>query len=623
VSVLGRWVVALTVVLAACAQVLDLDDLHDRVTATTPDASDADAGDAGAEGGRLECTTNAECLTTKASEGSTDGWACESGKCVALRLYDGGTPVCYQNAFPSNAALADPNSVLIAAFVPMANASFDSEPVMKAYRLALEELLPEKAGQGWPKLAMVACSSDEKNSIVDQGVDHVINDLHVPIILAGFDPARLSTIAADKTVDAGIYIVNPSVPSESLKYANVQNLVLNLLGAPGDVALAYRPLLQAIELKVRAARDAAHQSDPVKVALIDTKNTLVEAEMARVILNGPVNPEKPSTRDPSKAILFNDAGPFANTPNNGQGDLCAPDAGFCWLPIGDLENNNPKPDYNQIKASLLAFRPDVIIALTRDELGPIVACYERTLVGIDQSGTACPPPPGDAGVIDGIWGAQPTPAGDAGVRLPYWLLGPRNAEELLPFLPNGNSSKNQLAHSAFADEQQRFFGVQFAGATNTQQRTAWLQRMQERWTAQDLPRYQSHENSYDAVYWAAYGLVAMGPDHPEKDEPLGRALSFGVRRMFGGGPSVIPPPSGVHLSLLKNGNVTFEGALGPADIDGRFNTWNSVGGVYCYKDDGVGTTSAPVVPTISYDARRYADGGLIKRNDRECFANQP
>lgn len=600
--------------LAACAQVLGLDDLHDRAAlSTSPDASEASAPavDSGADVLAAECHTNAECLEKKVSEGSTDGAVCVSGQCVDLRLYAGATPVCYQNAFPSNDALKDPETVLLAAFVALTDITFESEPAMLAYRLALEELQPDKAGAGWPKLAMVVCSSDEKDGIVDKGIEHVIDDLHVPIIIAGFDPAKLSTVAVDKTVDAGIFIVNPSVASESLKYLNTNNLVLNLLGAPADVALAYRPLLQSIEARVRQTRDAgaddAGKDAPVKVALIDTKDTLIEAEMATVILDGPIKPDDPSHRDPSKAAVVNDAGLLAN---RGQDDFCAADAGFCWLPIGDLENKNPPPDYDDIKKKLLAFRPDVVIALTRDEILPIVVCYERALLGFDEK---C-----SSKIQDNDWPLELNGSGDSYAQLPYWLLGPRNATEILPFLPKGS---DDTSHDAFKRVQRRFFGVQFAGAMEETVRMAWLERMEVRWGKETKAQYQSQENRYDAIYWAAYGLVAARP-RPDKGESYGTALSAGVRRMFGGGPPVTPPPAPNKLVQLSGGNVEFEGALGPADIDERFNTWKSVGGVYCYRDD-IAQLGKPVVPTISYDSRRYVDGGLTPYNDRQCFVGQP
>jgi hypothetical protein len=609
VKLVGRLVIGLSVGLVACAQLLGVDDLRDRAAAS-PDAGGQDSGAEGAA--PLECTTNAECMAKKEGEGAAGGWVCARGTCAPLRLYDEKNQVvCFQNAFPSNDLLKDDDVILVAAFVGLSTTTFDSQPVMKAYRLALEELRPENAGTGWPKVAMMVCASDEKDGRVDKGVNHVVDDLHVPIILAGFDAPRLSTIVAEKTVDAGIFVMNPSAPSEELKFKPVGNLVLNLLGAPSDVALAYRPLLQAIEPRVRAARDVAHRDDPVKVALIVTGNTSTEADMSTTIQQG--SRDAFGNRDASTGIVFNDAGALANMPN--PAITCAPNASFCSLEIDALENGKT-PNYAKIKSDLLAFRPDVVIALTRGEIGPIVACHERTLVGLDQPGDPCSP-------STGFFGAMPNPTADAGVTLPYWLLGPGNAQDVLDFLAPPQA--NGTAHADFREVQKRFFGIQYAGAADTLQRSLWLQRMQAMWQAADLPNYQSTENYYDAVYWLAYGLVAARPDHPTKDETTGQALSFGVRRMFGpAGPTVIPGPDGLKTAAvpLSVGNVRFEGALGPADIDERFNTWNSVGGVYCYEDLYT-LSSDPIALSVKFDSRRYnrADGGLDKVAD--CFGNQP
>lgn len=588
----------------ACAQVLGLDEIRER--SALPSSSDGgDAGDdarTDADATLVECATHADCLDKKAAERSTDGAVCVAGKCVDLRLYSGTTPVCYQNAFPSNEVLRSSDAVLVAAFVPLSNATFDSEPVMMAYRLALEEFLPENTGasQGGPRLAMIACSSDEKNGVVDQGVDHVVDDLKVPVILAGFDPAKLSIVAQKKTIDAGTFIVNPSVASESLKFLPTNGLVLSLLGAPAEVALAYQPVVSEVESLIHKARGS---DGGVKVALIDTDKTLVEKEMANVILNGPAKADDPSAREPSLAVKVNGVGPFENMPDLGTQDLCAPAGNFCWLPIGDNENKDPLPDYAEIQEKLVAFRPDVVIALTREEIVPIVACYERELLGLDSSFAAC--------TAADAW---PKPGPDGGAPpLPYWILGPRNGSELLGRLPTG---KSQTDHELFDEVRRRFAGVQFAGPTKTAERDAWLRRMQTRWGSDKLEAYKSQENSYDAVYWVGYGIVGKQP-YPESGDPFG--LRAGVRRMFGGPATVTPPATGTKFNSVLSGKVTFEGALGPADIDETLMTWRSVGGVYCYKDKATDNRiGQPIEPSIVYDTKRYLDGGLQTQPDAGC-----
>ena len=154
-------------------------------------------------------------------------------------------------------------------------------------------------------------------------------------------------------------------------------------------------------------------------------------------------------------------------------------------------------------------------------------------------------------------------ASDAGAApLPIWVLGPRNDVEMLSYVISPENG-------GFEAKRRRFVGIQYAGSSDPEktERNAWLQRMKREYqpTPAIEAEYSGTENFYDAVYWLAYGLVAAGPGAPA----TGTSFKEGVRKMLEG-PKIIAGPDnmGRACQLIGSGaSTTFEGALGPPDID--------------------------------------------------------
>lgn len=540
----------------ACGPLIGLDGLRSRSSAAeTNDEVDAD---------KSECTTNKECIERFDNQPAL----CVEHKCSSVD-----TSLCLAQVLPSNNSLLDDNVVLVAAFDEI-NGEVSRSPQRYAYTLALEELdavngIPRGDNKRSP-LAMLLCASEPE--LVQQSVTHVVNDLRVPAIVANFsegDMMRLlsNVLLADTNK---VFTINPNVTAEGLKRADVERLVWNLLGTPEDVALAYRPLLHRVETKLLANGRTA----PIRVALLDT-DASIESGMSTVIRLGPINHElEGGGRLLEKAISFNGKSVEGNDNN------------FLRIPMESIENN-ASPNYAEVRSKLLAFEPDVIIALTTIELSEIVKSTEELLA-------------------------------TAGKPLPYWILGPRNAREALAYI---NASNFEPA----ADKRKRFLGVQYAGASDREQHKQWLNRMDARYSkgtsSASRSDYEASENFYDAVYWLAYGLAAAGPSAPT----TGESFAYGVRRLVDGSFTIHPGPSDAITNAFRsigNGKTTFVGALGPPDIDLAFGTWNSVGAAYCYGllNDETPST-AQYVPT--YDVLRFdrQSGELVEAEDiaARCF----
>jgi hypothetical protein len=526
----------------ACNQVLGLEDLHAR------------AGDAGAtpvEGeGEPACTSNADCIDANSGNAAF----CVSGTCVNLdRVH------CLSQVSPTSIDIRSDDVALIAAFIPLHNSSPLAAPNALAFNLALEELAKADGipGEKRRQVAMIWCGSED--DLVEEAKRHVAEDLRVPAVIAGFDELGLEAWLEDYAVKSQIFTLNPGVASDALKIKNTERLLWNLLGTPEDVALAYRPLLIRTENYLRNGRPDAPDA-PVKVALLST-DTATEQSVAEVLQNGPID-HTTGQKDLGKALEFNGLSTAANE-NNGD---------FVFIQVDALENGGT-PNYSSIQEQLADFRPDVVIALTRDEIVKIVEDYEGPNSGIDPT------------------------------LRPTWLLSYRNAR-----------AQGLLAYflTDFEQKRERFLGVQYGGASKPEQREAWLARMKAKYPNVPQSSYSAVENFYDAVYWLAYGLAAAGPGAPT----TGESIREGVRTLLAG-PSIYAGPvdritGAFHLISLEP-ETTYEGALGPPDISEKFGTWNSVGGVYCYvqNDDG---SIAPRYDVLRYNGSTGELDGVL-----DCF----
>ncbi len=519
-----------------CVQVLGLDDWRAR------------AGDAGvtpgAGGGGPACTSNAQCMDPKLGNLAF----CVTGNCVELDQQ-----VCLPQVFPKSIDVRNADVALIAAFIPLKGSSPLAAPNALAYNLALEELANAGgiSGEQRRQVGMILCGSEEDFVGAKR---HVAEDLRVPAVIAGFDELGLQAWLEDYAVKRQIFTLNPGVSTDALKIKNTERLLWSLLGTPEDVALAYRPLLVHTEAYARKRRAIGS----LKVALLST-DTATEQSVAEVLQHGPID-HTTGEKDLGKALSFNGL----STAGNGDD--------FLFIQVDALEKGET-PNYPQIQKQLTDFRPDVVIALTREEIVKIARDYEGAISVIDPA------------------------------ALPIWLLSYRNArsQDLLAFLGTN-----------FKQKRERFLGVQYAGASRPEQREAWLARMKAKYPDVPESSYSAVENFYDAVYWLAYGLAAAGPGAP----PTGESIREGVRTLLTG-PSIYAGPVDriieAFLRISLEPETTYVGALGPPDISEKFGTWNSVGGVYCYvqNDDG---SIAPRYDVLRYNGSTHELDGVL-----DCF----
>lgn len=536
---------------AACAPILGLDDLRERVAIADGGNGDADA--VAVDAGR-PCTTHAECVG-----GSAGRSLCAANQCV-----DVNTQLCLPHIRPFNDILKMADGVpviVVAAFMRFGAESPLQSGAGLAYDLALQEIEGAGGIRGLKpyRLAMLICDSDPAK--VEQSINHVVTELKVPAILAAFGSGQLADLVPKNVAEAGVFTMNPSFTTDVLNFTPTNGLVWSLLGTAEDVALAYRPLFQ--ELKAQKFQDP---NIDLKVTLVATLGSL-DKPMADVVELGTRirAADAGSGFDSSKAIDMAGLAP-KDSPS------------FARIDIDSIETTTDQTKAIEAKQKLIDSNPDVIIALTANELDGFVAQVDDALVAKNPGNT----------------------------KKPYWILGPSNGATVIA----GNKTALGVYLSpddpdVSAARRRRFFGVQYAGALVTTERDLWETRMIRKYQDAATGALAS-ENFYDAIYWLAYGIAAAGPNA----DLGGKAFSDGVRKLVGGTTKVVPGEGDTIRRSFQDINlldpVTFEGALGPPDINVAAGTWNSVGSVYCYFPQG-----KDAVP--SYDQRRYSasiDGGL-------------
>jgi hypothetical protein len=417
---------------------------------------------------------------------------------------------------------------------------------------------------------------DGNFSDAEKSVAHVVGDLHVPAVIAGFRPADLTLFAQNyfaATEDGGafkhpVFVVNPNPPAAQLRYykEKVGGLVMNLLGPAEDLAAVYTPLV-AKAASYLAAPGSFRESYPVtpgalRVAVVHEQGEPYYDELADTLRNGPwVTSPNGLERDATRALRFNN-GSLAENKTGGR---------FEDIKIASGAG------YEGVATELASFKPDVIIALTTQQVEFASGQFSGLVPRIEEE----------------LKKTQPQ-------TMPLWIL--RNARHVVPFLQQ--TAQNQL---------QRFVGITYASAVDgAEERTKWLERMGTQYDAATVNEWSWTENFYDAVYWLVYGYYAAKSSGSLLSG--GAALSVAIQgKLLPADPStavVVRPGDPLFVQsqfpiIRDNPRVMFRGALGDSKIPFSTMTWESVGSVYCFWINGFQVD-------IRYDHLRYnpADGGL-------------
>jgi branched-chain amino acid transport system substrate-binding protein len=497
-----------------------------------PAADEGGAGGAPSSGG---CTSNADCVAANMDE----PYAClvPGEECVPLKTEE--CPLVFGDYLHDNA-------VYFGAFLNVPATSPLSQMSTLNVRLAVDEFngsvggLPGGTLGKLRPLVGVICRND--SSLIEAGAAHLIDELHVPAILSHLASADNKRFFVDHALDEQILVVNPGFADNSLTALSNGGLFWHVIGDVRDVGPAYVPLLARIETHLA-------KTEPLRVALLVSKR-YTEESIANTIT--------PILRFNGKSVIENGADFFS-------------------VSVPALADE-PNADYAAVNQSLLAFRPHVVLALTREEF------VYKILPAVEGGWSSAAP----------------------GQSRPFYVL------------PNSLSGNLDLLNYVGLDsgantsemKRKRFIGVAPASAEDLTLYNQFLVRFRTAY-----PRFESpggFENFYDAVYLLANAMFAAG----SVPALTGPDIARGMQRIIGGNLPIDVGPTTIadgFAALAAGGNIRLNGTMGPADFDPGVGARRSNGSVYCIQRTG---------PQLSfaYDVLRYDRSKASLRGEFPCFS---
>jgi hypothetical protein len=398
-------------------------------------------------------------------------------------------------------------------------------------------------------------------------MQHLVGDLNVPAVIAALPSADLKALFDNYGYGqpANVFVVNPFGADSTLTALTRGQQFWHMLGAPGDTAPVYQPLLARVEAYVRTPSSTLSTtsqpwglgSGSLRVAAV-TANATVLTDLASAVL-------------PTLSW------------NHGSDQAISGDSNFDSEKISDsvLNSSSASPDVSAAVAGILAFQPHVIVSFASDEFVTLLQTVE-------------------------IKWPNSVP------WKPVWILSPYNFQNA-GLVVWANSLPAKLS---------RLVGVNVASTTNSV--TA---NYNTNFVAANPTLSTDFNNCYDATYFAVDSLVAASnlTTRPFAGDDLGQ----GMLRLISVAGTPYDMGSGdidhVSASLTTSSNASIEliGTLGDPIFSTQTGARITQGDVYCLEvqppSQGGGAPSTVYVP----DAMRLVvpgDGGVPTLTGTPCFS---
>lgn len=553
-----RWAYAVTATaaLAGCSQLLNLDTSQCETKADCQ-ALGANFNDAICVAG--SCKLPSE-VTTQPNDGSTDG-ANDGGGCVStaqcVKDHLDEPYVCREPGMPC-IALKTPecplvfgdfhsdNAVLFGALLNVPASAPLSQMSTLNVQLAVDEFNGSVGGlPGGPlgklrPLVAVVCRND--SNLLDATATHLVDELGVAGTIAHLPSSDLKKFFVERALPKHSLVLNPGFADNSLTSLSSEGLFWHMIGDVRDVAPAYVPLLARIEAYLA-------NPGPIRVAVLVSKR-YAEQSIADTL--------SPLLRFNGKSVLDNGSN-------------------FYTAAVPALVDE-PAADYSTVNAALLAFRPHVVIAITREE-------FVYKMLPAIESGWA---------------------SAAAGQERPFYVLPTALSGnlDLLSYVAQDGPGVTSES------KRRRVLGVAPASAADLTLYNQFLVRFRTAY-----PRFENpggFENFYDAVYLLANAMFAGG----SVPKLTGPDVARGVQRVITGSTIISVGPTFIadgFTALAAGGNIRLNGTMGLADFDPGIGARRGAGSVYCINrtPDGL---------SFAYDALRYDAANRTLTGDLPCFS---
>ncbi|HEX6767012.1 MAG TPA: hypothetical protein VF103_16060 [Polyangiaceae bacterium] len=409
-------------------------------------------GSAGAEGGAPgECIVNADCVSELGPA------RCRPSDRSCVLLNQGG-------CFFSVGDETDDDAVFLGAFVDMYPADPRKSKGAYPIRLVVDELddpaseFDRVPGLNGAQLVVTVCDNSEENFAA--GMQHLVDEVEVPAVLATLKPADLATAF---TEHPDVLYLSPIGRTQAVTDADDASdpetrLIWNMLGQPTDYTDSYVRLIQRVDDYVRHRSDRA-ATDPLRLALVidttDASNSeLGEALHQNLEWNG-------------KSVSQNE------TDNNFQ-----------------LLEMTRDTSVEEAVTTLEAFVPDIVVS---------------------AAGTQFTKSQGVLETLENLWGSD--------VR-PFYVLSPYNVTDLGATLDTMNVSRG----IGEQDANSRFIGLSVAPPSNTDPQGAYEAALRAHFPGSMERFEPDTGNYYDAMYFLAYAAYGADRDQPLSGRSMAAAL---------------------------------------------------------------------------------------------------
>jgi hypothetical protein len=412
---------------------------------SAPDPAGA-AGKAGAPS-PPECTTNVECIESNFGQ----PFICSAGQCVDLVTKECPLVIGAQN-------LRVPQPIIYGAY---ANApdSVSRSSVVRNLELVVAEVTRKVIGLrdgpdgSYRALSFVVCNSSFPGATpgtIDAfkpSLDHLIDKLRVPGIVAALQPRDLQAVFGQKLDAAGTFVISPYDQDSELASLRDSGRLWHMLGATSDLAPTFGPLLKRTETFLRRYESALKLAEPggkLRVTIV-TANVAQETDVREAMA------ELPELEDFEVSSFQIDSALV-----------------------------NPEPDVSEVIVQLFDKRPNIIVALAGSEfIESVIPALETGNVWYDKT---------------------------AMQQRPMYILGSTMGPETWSLY-----SAKQGDMGGFTSLLDRIVGITYASAEDPKLLDLYEQRLfMENDDLADPSILLGSESVYDAGYLLVYATAAAG-----------------------------------------------------------------------------------------------------------------
>ncbi|HET9956491.1 MAG TPA: hypothetical protein VFQ61_18425 [Polyangiaceae bacterium] len=481
------------------------------------------------------CTSNTKCV----ADHNNQPYACiEPGQdCVPLTTEE--CPVVFGN-------YNDDNALYFGALLNVpSNAPLSQQSTLNV-QLAVDEFNGSVGGlPGGPlgklrPLVGVVCRNEPE--LVPAESSHLFDRIGVAATIAHLPSGELKSFLVDRALPKQAFVMNPGFADNSLTSLSSQGLFWHVIGDIRDVAPAYPPLVARLEKMIKAGGS----DEPLRVAMLVSRR-YAEQSIADTL---------------AAQLEFN-------------GNSAAENGSAFYTAAVPVLADEPSADYTSVVDALLKFRPNVVIAITREEL------VYKILPDVEER-----------------WPR------DQLVR-PYYILpnalsGNQNLLDYVAYDSRAVSSENK---------RQRMVGVAPASAEDLQLYNQFLLRFRAAYPT--FPNPGGFENFYDAVYLVANAMYAAG----SVPRLTGPDVARGMQRVIAGPIVVNAGPTFIadgFSALAAGGNIRLNGTMGLADFDPGVGARRGNGSIYCIQRRGSQLG-------FVYDVLRYDKSSKTLKGEFPCF----